>query len=191
MCSTVFKLACGLALSCCKRKVFFSGNSSLQLSHSRDVAVRVDGLSGFIEIETLFISWCDSCAWTSGTWLVFHVAVATAETRHPPPHCANVHCLVSVNVQQASMNVFGCNFFPHGGIRLYTFASYALPCQTSFCQTAPLLPSVARRKNLTEYWREGSTSTAIPPTSASDVVGQRNKIGGFTFGAALVVRKSP
>ena len=54
--------------------------------------------------------WCDSCAWLPGTWFVFHVAVATAETPHPPPHCANIHCLVSVNVQQASMNVTGCNF---------------------------------------------------------------------------------
>ena len=62
-------------------------------------------------IETLLISWCDSCAWSSGTWLVFHVAVTTAETRHPPPHCANIHCLVSINVQQASRNVIGCIFF--------------------------------------------------------------------------------
>jgi hypothetical protein len=40
-------------------------------------------------------------------------------------------------------------------------------------------------KNLTEYWREGSTSTAISPTSASDVVGQ-HKIGGINFGATPV-----
>jgi len=37
-----------------------------------------------------------------------------------------------------------------------------------------------------EYWWEGSTSAAILPTSASDVMGQHNKIGGITFGAALV-----
>jgi len=37
-----------------------------------------------------------------------------------------------------------------------------------------------------EYWWEGSTSTAIPPTPASDVMHQHNKIGGITFGAALV-----
>jgi len=35
-------------------------------------------------------------------------------------------------------------------------------------------------------WWEGLTSTALPPTSTSDVVGQHNKIGGITFGAALV-----
>ena len=60
------------------------------------------------QIKTLFISWCDSCSWPSRTWLVLHVAVAPAETRHPPPHCANIYCLVSVNVQQAAMNVIGC-----------------------------------------------------------------------------------
>ena len=62
-------------------------------------------------IETLVISWCDSRAWLSGTWLVIHIAVATAETRHPPPHGANIHCLVTVNIHQASMSVTGCKFF--------------------------------------------------------------------------------
>jgi len=80
----------------------------------------------------------------------------------------------------------GAIFFLHGGIQLHTFVSYALPCQTPFCQTAPLLSSVARQQNLTEYWREGSTSTAISTTFASDVVGQHNKLGGINFGAALV-----
>jgi len=37
-----------------------------------------------------------------------------------------------------------------------------------------------------EFWWEGSTSTAIPSTSASDVVGQHNKAGGIIFGAAFV-----
>mgnify|MGYP001853016420 CR=1 FL=1 len=37
-----------------------------------------------------------------------------------------------------------------------------------------------------EYWWEGSTSTAIPQTFTSDVVGQYNKIGGITFRAALI-----
>ena len=140
-------------------------------------------------IETFFISRCDNCAWPSGRWLVFHFTVATAETHHPPPHCANIHCFVSVNVQQASMNVIGYSFFsPHGGIQLHTSASNVLQCQTPFCLTAPLLSSVARQQNLTEYWREGSPSTAIPSTSASDVVDQHNKIGGITFGDALVLQ---
>ena len=41
-------------------------------------------------------------------------------------------------------------------------------------------------KGLTEYCREGSASTAISTTFASDVVGQHNKIGGINFGAAVV-----
>ena len=88
---------------------FQSSEADIQLRTqflSRNPPTRADEL-----IETLFISWCDRCAWPSGTWLVFKVAVATAETRHPPPHCANILCLVSVNVKQASMNVIGCNFF--------------------------------------------------------------------------------
>ena len=37
-----------------------------------------------------------------------------------------------------------------------------------------------------EYWQKGSTPIAIPPTLTSDIVGQRNKMGGITFGAALI-----
>jgi hypothetical protein len=62
-------------------------------------------------IKMLFISWRDSCAWPSEIWLVVHITVATAEMCQPLPHCANIHCLVPINVQQSSMNVIGCNFF--------------------------------------------------------------------------------
>ena len=80
----------------------------------------------------------------------------------------------------------GAIFFPHGGIQLHTFVSYARPCQMPFCQTAPLLSSVARQQSLTEYWQEGSTSTDVSTTSASDIVGQHNKIGVINFGENLV-----
>ena len=106
-------------------------------------------------------------------------------------HCAHIHCLVSINVQQASTNVTGCHFFLHGGIQFHLFASYALPCQTSFSHAALLLPSVSWQQNVMEYWWEGSTSIAIPPTPTSDIVGQRNKIGGITFGAALGYKMGP
>ena len=55
--------------------------------------------------------WCDSCAWPSGKWLVFHATVTTAETHHPLPCCAHIHCLVSINIQKASINANGCSFF--------------------------------------------------------------------------------
>ena len=74
--------------------------------------------------------------------------------------------------------------FPNGGIQSHPFASDAL--QMPFCQTASLLLSVAWQQNAMEYRQKGSTSTGIPPPSASDVVNQHNKIGGITFRAAHV-----
>ena len=125
-----------------------------------------------------FILWRKSCAWLSGLWLVFHVPVTVAE-RHPPlPHSANIQYMASINTQQASMNVSGCQF--------HTFASYALSCQMPICRTVPLLPSVTQQQHIAEYWWEDSTSTAIPPSSASEVVGSHNKTGGITFGAACI-----
>ena len=54
------------------------------------------------------------------------------------------------------------------------------------CQPTPLLPSVMQQQNVIEYWWESTASTAISPTSASEFVGQHNKIGGITFRAAIV-----
>jgi len=48
-------------------------------------------------------------------------------------------------------------------------------------------PTAAQQQNAMEHWQEGSTSTTIPPPSASDFVKQHNKIGGIAFGAALIV----
>jgi len=104
---------------------------------------------------------------------------------HPPHHCAHMHCLDSINIQKVLMNVSGFHLF-HRGFQWHTFASSIFPCQTPFCQTAPLLPSVTQQQHVMEYWWEGSASTAVPPPSASVVVGQHNNIGGFTIRTALV-----
>jgi len=84
-------------------------------------------------------------------------------------HCLTVHIynLISINVQQMSVNVMPF-FFPHGGIQFHIFASYACPCQMPFCQCAPLLPSVTWQQNVMDYWQESSTSTAMPPTPACE-----------------------
>ena len=116
--------------------------------------------------------------WLSGMWLVFAIAVTTAEMHHPP-HCAQIHCLVSINIQQMSTKVSGCHFFCMDATLLH-------PCQTPFSQTTPLLPSVPQQQNVTEYWQEDSTSAAIPPTSISNAVGQHHKIGGAAFRGSLV-----
>jgi len=63
----------------------------------------------------------------------------------------------------------------------------ALPCQAPFCQTAPLLPSVAQQQNVTGVGKFSlyCHTTNIP----SDAVGQHTKIGGITFRAALTYWK--
>lgn len=73
------------------------------------VVICVNGL-----IVILFISCCESCAWLSGTCLVFHVAVVTAETHHPLPVCAT-SLLGVITIQQASVSVTAVLFFlSHG-----------------------------------------------------------------------------
>ena len=62
-------------------------------------------------IKMLYTLCCGSCAWLSGMWFVFHVAVAAAEMHHPLLHCAHIRWLVSINVQQVSVKVTGCHLF--------------------------------------------------------------------------------
>ena len=78
--------------------------------------------------------------------------------------------------QSASVNVSGWHFF----------------CMEE-CSDTPLLQthfhvrchSVTQQQRVMGYWWEGSTSTVVPPTSASDIVGQHNKIGGIAFRSAF------
>ena len=65
-----------------------------------------------------------------------------------------------------------------------TFASWTLPDQAPFCQTAPWLPSVTQQPNMMGYWWGGSAPISVPPASPFDVVGQHHRTGGITFGAA-------
>ena len=44
----------------------------------------------------------------------FHIcynSVVVVETYYALPHCAHIHCLVSINIQQALMNVNSAIFF--------------------------------------------------------------------------------
>ena len=119
-------------------------------------------------------------------WFEFHVAIIPAKTDDSVPHCAHIPLF---ELHEHPESIDECQwvpFIPHGGIEWHTFASYALPCQMPFCQSASLLPAATQQQDVTEDWWEGSTSTVIPPTSTSDVRGHHNKIGGITFGAALI-----
>jgi len=105
---------------------------------------------------------------------------------HHCPYCWNVlpaTLLCSYTVWSRQK----CIFFPHRGIQWHTIFWDALPCQTPFGQTAPLLPSVTQQQHVAEYWWKGSTFAAISPTSASVVVSQHHKIGGVTFRTALLL----
>jgi len=103
-------------------------------------------------------------------------------------------CCACKNLYQQGWLIFskhrwmsvGANFL-HGGIQWHILASHALPCQMPFSQTEPLLPFVTWQQNITGYCWEGSTSTAIPPKSVSDTVGQCNKIRSITFVVASVL----
>jgi hypothetical protein len=89
--------------------------------------------------EALFVPWADSCAGPLSR-------ITVTSTIHRLLHCSHIHCLVSVNIQQTSMNVNRCHFFQP--------APLVLCC----CHTAT---------EPANYWHEGSSSTAITPTSAS------------------------
>jgi len=62
-------------------------------------------------IEMHFMLWNDCCTLLSKRWLAFPNTVTTALMHHTPINSVYIHCLVSVSVQQAWINVSGCNFF--------------------------------------------------------------------------------
>ena len=107
------------------------------------------------------------------------LSVTTAEMHHPPPHCVHIHCLVSRNIQQASVNVSGHRFFHMEEFSDTTFLHKHFYVRHHFVRLP--LWTVTWQQHVTEYWWDVSASTAITPTSTSDI-GQGNKIGGITFG---------
>jgi len=84
----------------------------------------------------------------------------------PWPHCAHIHCLVSVTVQQALINVNGCHFFLHGGIQFHTFASYTHLISDAILLDCPSAAICHMATKCNGILAGGSTSNTIPPTSA-------------------------
>jgi len=136
-------------------------------------------------IETLFISWCDSCAWWSEMQLAFRSTAAFAEMHHSPPYCAHIHCWspemfskhwwMSINaVFHAEKNLITWFCFVHTPM---------LNAITSDCSSAAICHVATKCKGI---WWDGSTSTAMPPTHVSFIVDQDAQIGGITFRAAFL-----
>jgi len=111
-------------------------------------------------------------------WPVFQI---TAEMHHPLPHHAHMHHLISINVQQTSTSISGCNLFYME--EFHTFASYTLPNQVLFCQTTPLPPFVAEQQHGQNVVRNLYYHTT---NICFSLMSQHNKIGGITFRAALL-----
>lgn len=131
----------------------------------------------FTENDILFcvqINWLrnfslkNSCkgprTYTYCTWLVTHVIIITAEMYYPLPDCTHVQYLISIIVQQVLMDDTDL-----------LCTDFQIRCHL----TRPLLSCYLKqdkRKTNIGYWQECSTSTAEPPTSASDIRGHHNKI---------------
>ena len=83
----------------------------------------------------------------------------------------------------------GAIFFLHGGIQWHIFAL----CTSMSDAILSDYPSAAICRTATKcngILVESSVSTATPPTSTSDFVGQHNKVGGIAFGAVLTYMTS-
>ena len=105
-------------------------------------------------------------------WLVFHTAAASAEMNSP------IHCLVSINFQQALMYVSECHFFYMEKFSS-TFLLHMHFHVRRLCVRVPLCCHLSLHDNI-----GGKVQTLLP--YHPNVVGQHNKIGGITCGAVLV-----
>lgn len=105
-----------------------------------------------------------------------------------PTFCAHVLCLVSINVQQVSLNVNNCLF------SVCINSLYHLCFLHTFILDVILIdcgwPAIYNKgcKVMGYYWK-CSQSTLIPSTSSSNIVGRNNNIGSFTFRAKFMQHK--
>lgn len=86
---------------------------------------------------------------------------ATAYMHHPPPHCAHIHYLVSINIQRQWISVGATvstwrNSIPH-------FCFNTLLCYLSDCRCAAICPTITKSNGVLV----GASGTAMPLKSAS------------------------
>ena len=104
-------------------------------------------------------------------------------------HCAHTLCLLSKNIPMHQWMSMGA-ILSSWRNSVPPLCSIFTPMSDAILSYCPLLPSVTQQQHAMEYWWEGSTSTAIPPTSASDTVDWHDEIGGIAFVAALIFEVS-
>ena len=123
ICSMVFRLVWGLVLSCCKRKVVVFSGLTLKFKPSAQSASCFSG-------QELMVCLCsgksrrispfpsqNTVQVTSPTEVCILTFLFNGKFTSPVHGLCYIHCLGSINIQQASVNVSGCHFFPHGGIQ--------------------------------------------------------------------------
>lgn len=98
-------------------------------------------------------------------------------------HCIHIHCLVSINFQQASTRVNKGQIFHREEISNTPLTHSHFHIRHHF---APLLPPATQQQNITDNCWEVSASPAIPPKSTSNTAGHLNNIEGITFRGVLV-----
>ena len=117
----------------------------------------------------------------------FHITIVTAEMHHPLPHCAYIHCFVSLNIQWASVNANEYHYEYHHMEEFDSTPFLHVTFHVRYHIVRQPLCCHFLQQNIMKYWWGGSASTDIPSTSTSNVVGQHDKTGGITFRAALIL----
>ena len=101
------------------------------------------------------------CLWRWST-----VTVVSAEMHHPLPHCAHIHCLVSTNVQQVSMNVSVAIHFARRNSMTHLFFIH-ISISDAILPDCHLLLPVAQQQNIIDIGGLRQTLLyAISPISA-------------------------
>ena len=133
-------------------------------------------------IEVLFIWWVDGCTWLSRKWFVSHIFASTTEKYYPQPNYTHIYCLVTVNVQQMSINT---TFFLHGEIQWHISASSELSYLMLFTNLLISHYLCNKEKKIIVYKQKNSTSSVIPPASISEIMDNVMKTGRM-FGMIFV-----
>jgi len=152
----------------------------------------LQGFTHCLEVLNESLSFCSGEIYTTwlGPWplyllsLFLRLLLCPTATRVVTSLCS--HPLFGLHKHSVCVPIDVMNNFFLNGKTSLVHMHFSVRCY--FCQTAPLLPPFTWQQNITECWWKDLTT--IKSMSASDVMGQHNKIEGITFRATLVVAKN-